>query len=169
MISKALCGFHDPCHQHCALSAQAALVRAVTHTPCRTGGWAAAGEGHCWGWCQPLGEVQGLVESSSDVKRRWNLYQEWRHGAKPMSPSLDRVKAQRLGLRTPEAHEGCLSKRLRIHVWRSKYRQAEDVQLFFSSHESFGKNSQSRVQNPVCPGFTVDSYFTSLSLSILVS
>lgn len=58
--------------------------------------------------------------------------------------------------------------------------QAENVDLFFLSHEGFSKTIQSRAQKSVRPEFTVylqlvanvwfgECHFTSLNLSILVS
>lgn len=73
LSSEALSRLQDTCHQHCALCPDCAPVRAVSHTRCRTRGWAAGDTAR--DDAGPPGGVQGLVENSSAVKGRQNLNQ----------------------------------------------------------------------------------------------
>lgn len=54
-----------------------------------------------------------------------------------------------------EGNERCLGKSLKLKEYHAKYMQAENVYLFFLSHEGFSKTIQSRAQKSVRPEFTV--------------
>lgn len=148
---------HCPdCHQHCALSGwcsrQSSEPHALQDRRLMAGDTAKDTAG-------PLVGFGGLFKVPVLLRGDETPTSGFLGRANPIY-SLKIKRTARLGLRASEGNERCLGKNLKLKEYHAKYMQAENVYLFFLSHEGFSKNIQSRSQKSVRSEFTVNLRFT---------